>query len=76
VAGSAAQGCGTVMQSAELQKGPADIVWIIDGSASMVDELATISDNISSFANSIGNAGIDHHVIMFAAASRPVARAC
>lgn len=56
--------------------GPADIVWIIDGSASMLDELAAVEQNISAFANSIGAAGIDHHVIMLAttdaAASTPL----
>jgi hypothetical protein len=58
--------CGTVTQMAEVKLGPVDIVWIIDGSASMVDELATIQQNLTSFANMIGSAGIDHHVMALA----------
>jgi hypothetical protein len=58
--------CGTVKQMAEVKLGPADIVWIIDGSASMVDELAAVQQNITAFASSIGAAGIDHHVVMLA----------
>jgi hypothetical protein len=60
--------CGTVTQMAELERGPADIVWIIDGSASMVDELATVQNNITNFANTIGGVGIDHHVVMLTTA--------
>ncbi|HKU45057.1 MAG TPA: hypothetical protein VJR89_43155 [Polyangiales bacterium] len=56
--------CGTVTKMADVELGPADIVWIIDGSASMVDELLAVTENITAFANSIGAAGIDHHVIM------------
>jgi hypothetical protein len=68
VAGSAAPpaDCGTVTQMAEVKLGPADIVWIIDGSASMLDELVAVQANISAFASSIGAAGIDHHVVMLA----------
>ncbi len=58
--------CGSVKQTAEVQLGPVDIVWIIDSSASMVDELAAVQQNIASFATNIGTAGIDHHVMMLA----------
>jgi hypothetical protein len=68
--------CGKVTQMAEAQLSPADIVWIIDSSPSMVDELATIEQNITNFATTIGQAGIDHHVVMLApadvAASTPL----
>jgi hypothetical protein len=43
----------------------------------MVDELAAVQQNIAAFANSIGAAGIDHHVVMLAlndvAAGTPLA---
>jgi hypothetical protein len=58
--------CGTFTQMADVKLGPADIVWIIDGSASMIDELAAVQENITAFAGSIGAAGIDHHVVMLA----------
>ncbi len=58
--------CGTFTQTADVKLGPADIVWIIDGSASMLDELAAVQENITAFASSIAAAGIDHHVVMLA----------
>lgn len=68
--------CGILTQMGEALPVPADIVWIIDASPSMVDELAAVEQNISAFANSIGSAGIDHHVVMLAptdiAASTPL----
>jgi hypothetical protein len=60
--------CGKVTQMAEGKLAPADIVWIIDASASMVDELATVQQNITNFANAIASAGVDHHVVMMAPA--------
>ena len=69
--------CGTVTQMAEGKLAPADIVWIIDASPSMVDELATVQQNITNFANTIASAGVDHHVVMLApgdvAAGTPLA---
>jgi hypothetical protein len=58
--------CGTYTHSAEVKLGPVDIVWIIDGSGSMLDELAAVQQNITNFANMIGQAGIDHRVVMLA----------
>jgi hypothetical protein len=69
--------CGKVTQKAEGRLAPADIVWIIDGSASMIDELAAVNQNITNFASTIETAGVDHHVIMLApgdaAAGTPLA---
>lgn len=58
--------CGTLTQKAETRLRPADIVWIIDTSPSMVDELAAVQQNLNNFATSIASAGVDHHVIMMA----------
>jgi hypothetical protein len=60
--------CGTLTRTADVKLGPADIVWIIDGSASMLDEFAAVEQNITAFATAIGAAGIDHHVVMLAGA--------
>lgn len=69
--------CGKVTQMAEGKLAPADIVWIIDGSASMVDELLAVQENITHFASTINTAGVDHHVVMLApgdaAAGTPLA---
>lgn len=58
--------CASIKQTAEVTRGPVDIVWIIDGSASMLDEIAAVQTNITNFAGMIGAAGIDHHVVMMA----------
>ena len=58
--------CGTLTQMAAAKQRPADIVWIIDASASMVDELLAVQQNITAFASSISGAGVDHHVVMLA----------
>ena len=60
--------CSKVTQTAEPEPGLADIVWIIDGSPSMLDEIAAVQVNIDSFATDISSAGIDHHVVVIAAA--------
>jgi len=58
--------CRSVSQTAEVMLGPVDIVWAIDTSASMGDEVAAVQANIATFANMISSAGIDHHVVMLA----------
>jgi hypothetical protein len=40
------------MQTADVKLGPADTVWIIDGSASMLDEFAAVEQNITAFVDS------------------------
>jgi hypothetical protein len=64
-AGSEAD-CGRIRQQAEATPVGVDIVWVIDGSGSMADEQAAIQKNIASFAEAIGGAGLDHHVVMVA----------
>jgi hypothetical protein len=66
VAGMDPNMCSSVSQTAEVMAGPVDIVWAIDTSASMFDEIAAVQANITNFANMISGAGIDHHVIMLA----------
>ena len=58
--------CQSVSQTAEVMPGPVDIVWAIDTSGSMVDEVAAVNANITNFATMIQGAGIDHHVVMLA----------
>lgn len=78
-AGSAGSGggCASTSMTAEVERAPVDIVWAIDTSASMVDEIAAVQANITNFANMISMAGIDHHVVMLAlldiAAGTPLA---
>jgi hypothetical protein len=58
--------CAAITRMADVMLGPVDIVWIIDGSGSMLDETAAVQQNITNFANMIAMAGIDHHVVMLA----------
>jgi len=64
-AGSAAE-CAAITQTAEVKLSPVDIVWIVDGSASMLDETLAVQENITNFANAIAMAGLDAHVVMLA----------
>ena len=48
---------------AETTRGKADIIFVIDNSGSMSEEMAQIRTNVNSFAQKIGNVGIDYRVI-------------
>ena len=43
---------------------PVDIIWIIDASPSMGEEIAQVEANLGVFSERIGGAGLDHHVIL------------
>jgi hypothetical protein len=45
---------------------PVDIIWIVDNSLSMQEEVELISANINAFASFIGGSGIDYRVVMIA----------
>lgn len=46
---------------------PVDIIWIIDNSSSMVEEIGIIEENINAFAEFIRVSGIDYRVVVIAA---------
>ena len=48
---------------------PVDIVWAVDQSGSMDDEIENVQRNINRFAEAIAATDIDYHVIMVAACS-------
>src|SRR4030095_14330224 len=57
--------CADLVVEAEVQFLPADIIFIIDNSGSMTDEIASIETNINvNFANIIQSSGVDYQVIM------------
>lgn len=67
---SAAPTCAATV--AEVQKPQVDIVFVIDDSGSMTDEMNQIKTNVNAFAQSIGRSGLDYHVIFLVAkASSP-----
>ncbi|MDQ1346831.1 MAG: hypothetical protein QG573_200 [Acidobacteriota bacterium] len=45
---------------------PVDIVWVIDQSGSMDDEIAAVRQNLNAFASFISAQKIDYHVILLA----------
>ncbi|XXX74195.1 hypothetical protein WMF30_41780 [Sorangium sp. So ce134] len=60
--------CVATVAEATLTKRPVDIVFVIDNSPSMANEIISVQNNINeSFAAIIGASGIDYRVIMISA---------
>ncbi|WP_437912337.1 hypothetical protein WME73_34645 [Sorangium sp. So ce302] len=60
--------CVATVAEATLTKRPVDIVFVIDNSPSMANEIISVQNNINeSFASIIGESGIDYRVIMISA---------
>lgn len=55
---------------APTDKGSVDIIFVIDNSGSMGDEIEQITKNVNTFAQTIGQSGLDYRVI-FVSASAP-----
>ncbi|MDB4990216.1 MAG: hypothetical protein JWN04_5394 [Myxococcaceae bacterium] len=53
-------GCGNVRAAADLQRGPADIVIVLDTSGSMADKICNVSTQLTTFAAGVGP---DTHVV-------------
>jgi hypothetical protein len=59
------QGCvGTAASAPPASNPKVDIVWIVDASASMLDEQLKIGANLSQFAESIAQKNVDAHIVM------------
>ena len=57
--------CAEVRAEATLQKKPVDIIFVIDNSGSMTDEILAVQTNINkNFADIINKSGLDYRVIM------------
>jgi hypothetical protein len=59
--------CQSFTQEAKQLYEPADIIWAVDTSGSMIEEAAAVQQNINSFSQQIVATGIDVHVVMLAA---------
>jgi cysteine-rich repeat protein len=58
--------CVTQSAQATLKKKPVDIIFVIDNSGSMTQEIQGVQNNINaSFASIIGASGLDYRIIMF-----------
>ena len=58
------QACALNVSPAPGAARPTDIVWFIDASPSMRDEIETVTANLNAFAARIGGAGIDYRVVI------------
>lgn len=57
--------CETVRVGATLTKGPVDVIFLVDNSASMTTEIQAVERNINqSFAGIIESSGLDYRVIL------------
>ncbi len=56
--------CATFSEAATIEKRPADILWVVDNSPSMVDEAAAVRDRLGDFSEQIVGAGIDVRVFL------------
>jgi hypothetical protein len=69
VVGGGADGgaCKAVVQQAEKQTGRADIVFVLDNSGSMGQEVSAVQSNLNTFSSQITSSGIDVHVVVISA---------
>jgi hypothetical protein len=58
--------CGAVTQTAENKLQPVDIIFGVDTSGSMAEEVAEVQQNLNAFSQQIISSGIDVRVIMLA----------
>lgn len=64
--GGGSSTCASATAVADLQKAPADIIWIVDQSGSMGQETQYVQEKINDFAAKIDASGVDYHVVMIA----------
>lgn len=58
------QACAGTSVKAELATLPADIIWIVDNSNSMRDEIDAVRAGINAFAAQLAASSIDYHLVM------------
>ncbi|MDB4984996.1 MAG: hypothetical protein JWN04_174 [Myxococcaceae bacterium] len=65
IAGDASDACSTIHGDGLARKLPVDIVWVIDDSLSMLDDITRIQQNMATFADSLIQAGLDdYHIVV------------
>jgi len=57
-------GCAAVSQGTNNTLQPADIVWAIDNSCSMGEEILAVRDNMNAFSQQISDSGIDARFVL------------
>jgi hypothetical protein len=75
--GSVTEDSACAAEAVAAQKRPVDIIWAVDTSGSMSQEIAQIKANINSqFADILGASGLDYQVIMIAAKGTGTFQVC
>lgn len=57
-------GCATSTQTAQVDKRPVDIIWVVDNSVSMKPAVDAVTQGLNNFAQLIANKNLDYRVIM------------
>jgi hypothetical protein len=63
--------CAAISQTAQNQLEPADVVWAIDNSGSMAEEMQFLRDNMNAFSKQISQSGIDVRIVLLSDVLRP-----
>lgn len=58
------QGCAGTSVKAQLVALPADIVWVVDNSSSMSEEIDAVRAGINAFAEQLAASAVDYHLVM------------
>jgi hypothetical protein len=61
--GDGDEGCGSITKEAKIERGPVDIIWVIDSSGSMDDEFFNVMSNLSAFADGLNKSGANAKVV-------------
>jgi hypothetical protein len=64
--GAAAGDCAGLKKEASESVLPADVIWAIDTSGSMLEETAAVRQNMNAFSQQITNAGVDVRIVLIA----------
>jgi hypothetical protein len=71
---NAAESCAAISQQAENQRTPADIIFAVDNSGSMIEEIGFVRDRLNAFTQSIVSQGVDARIILISAGYNPAKR--
>lgn len=63
--------CASFAETAKIEKRPADIIFVVDNSPSMVDEADAVQARLNEFSEQIVDAGIDIRVLLLTAYPNP-----
>jgi hypothetical protein len=64
--------CAAISQQAQNQRKPADIIFAVDNSGSMDEEIVFVRERLNSFSQQIVSSGIDARIILISAPLNPM----